>query len=107
MREFAISEFKEEFELVSLLLSPPYICLLERPQFQTTAGLNFGRLATWGSEGDDGAMVKLSEVGLRQPTEMKDLDHPTEVTASAEEELKELTETTVSVRPYCSLLLRR
>jgi len=44
-------------------------------------------------------MMTLSAVGLRQLTEMKDLEHPKEVTASVEEELKKLTETAVVVRP--------
>jgi len=42
-------------------------------------------------------MMTLSAVDLRHPPEMKDLEHPTEVTASAEEELKGLTQT--AVRP--------
>jgi len=42
-------------------------------------------------------MMKLTEFDLRQPTEVIDLDHTPEGTA--EEELKELIEITVSVRP--------
>jgi len=42
-------------------------------------------------------MMTLSAVGLRQLTEMKDPDHPTEVTGV--EELKELIEPTVAMQP--------
>jgi len=44
-------------------------------------------------------MMTLRAVGLKHPTELKDPDHPTEVTASAVEELKELTEPVVVKRP--------
>jgi len=54
MREFAISESTEEFELVSLMLLWPYACLLERPQVQMVVGLHSGTLVTREREGVDG-----------------------------------------------------
>jgi len=48
-------------------------------------------------------MMTLSAVGLRQPPEIKDLDHRTEVTASASAELKKLTKTAEAMRPILLL----
>jgi len=44
-------------------------------------------------------MMKLTEVDLRQLTDVMELDDTSEGTATAEEELKELIKITVLVRP--------